>query len=87
MSPYWVIRCESNELRNRLENQFKAHNIETRRWWSEGCHRMPAFMNFSKDNLDTSETLADVTIGLPFYQDLTEFELERIYIQLELVLN
>lgn len=87
VSPYWIIRCDSSESRNHLENHLKIHNIETRRWWSEGCHKMPAFSNFAKDNLDTSETLAALTIGLPFYQDLSEFELERIHVQLEVALN
>lgn len=54
-------------------------SIETRRWWSDGCHAQPAFASFgSASDLPVTRMLATLAIGLPFFPDMTDAAVERV---------
>jgi dTDP-4-amino-4,6-dideoxygalactose transaminase len=55
-----------------------AEGIETRRWWGAGAHAHPFTAWFPRTPLPVTETLAEATIGLPFYRDLQSTAIERI---------
>ena len=55
-----------------------ALGIETRRWWRRGCHHQPAYNGFPRDPLPVTEGLARRCLGLPFYPDLAEAEIDWI---------
>ena len=52
--------------------------VETRFWWSEGCHRSRAFQGCPRDDLSVTERLARTTLGLPFAVDLTVADANRV---------
>lgn len=78
VSPYWIVNFDSKQIRNRAEQKLSEMNIETRRWWSEGCHRMPAFLEYPTDELPVTQLIADNSLGLPFFPEINDSELDRI---------
>ena len=61
-----------------VEAELKTRGVETRRWWGDGCHKSPAFLECPRDELPVTERLAASTIGLPFAVDLPAEDIERI---------
>jgi dTDP-4-amino-4,6-dideoxygalactose transaminase len=61
-----------------VEVVLAAEGVETRRWWGDGCHRSPAFMDCPRDQLPVTDMLAASTIGLPFAVDLAAEDVERL---------
>jgi dTDP-4-amino-4,6-dideoxygalactose transaminase len=76
----------SNTLQIRLHgynvDAFKLHlddhDIDTRRWWKNGCHRMTAFSSFPKTQLETTELLAETTISLPLHTHMSGTDIAKI---------
>ncbi len=52
--------------------------IESRHWWSQGCHRQAAFDACPRAELETTEHLAGQTLALPFHLKLGPAELNRV---------
>ncbi|HEY4252823.1 MAG TPA: DegT/DnrJ/EryC1/StrS family aminotransferase [Roseomonas sp.] len=58
--------------------------IATRSWWGFGCHTSPAFAHMPRRNhaagsrLPATEILAQTTIGIPFYCDMSDAEIAQI---------
>lgn len=67
-----------NGLRNRVRDALTAAEIDTRAWWGNGAHAEPAMEAFPRGDLRKTERLAQSTIGLPFYQDLSTDQVPRI---------
>jgi dTDP-4-amino-4,6-dideoxygalactose transaminase len=63
---------------DQVEADLGTMGVETRRWWGDGCHRSPAFLQCPRDDLPVTERLAASTIGLPFAVDLPGEDIERI---------
>jgi dTDP-4-amino-4,6-dideoxygalactose transaminase len=63
---------------DRVEQALSAEKIETRRWWGRGAHDHPATRNMPRSSLLATESLAQSTIGLPFYRDLEPAVIDRI---------
>jgi dTDP-4-amino-4,6-dideoxygalactose transaminase len=63
---------------NRVEQALSAANIQTRRWWGNGAHDHPATRHMARTSLPVTESLAQSTIGLPFYRDLDPSAIRRI---------
>lgn len=61
--------------------------IETRRWWSRGCHNEPVFAGCPKSTLEVTEDLADKVVGLPFYRDLSIDQISQIRDSLKQAMN
>lgn len=87
VSPYWVCSLPANvQLFDAMDTLDRA-GIETRLWWGEGCHRMPAFQGFGRlGELSNTESVANKTLGLPFARDISEAQVNRIEIALGEVL-
>lgn len=78
-APYWIVEMPNAEAKTSLVYHLKETGIESRDWWGNGCHRMPAFQNASiHQNLSKTEEIASRTIGLPFFIDLQKSEMKRI---------
>ncbi len=87
VSPYWVCSLPADVELLEVVETLDTAGIETRRWWGEGCHRMPAFQNFgSFSDLSNTEKVASRTLGLPFARDISEAHVNRIEIALSGVL-
>jgi dTDP-4-amino-4,6-dideoxygalactose transaminase len=61
-----------------LERRLMAAGVDTRRWWGMGCHASPAFQAFPHTEMATTDRLARSTLGLPFYADMTDEDVERL---------
>ncbi len=62
----------------RLLAYFRDHGVDARSCWGKGCHTHPAFERFERDNLPTTELLANRTLSLPFYADLARADVDAI---------
>jgi dTDP-4-amino-4,6-dideoxygalactose transaminase len=50
-----------------------SKGIETRKWWRDGVHTLPAYENVRMAApLETTTRLARTTVGIPFYHDLNQ---------------
>jgi dTDP-4-amino-4,6-dideoxygalactose transaminase len=58
--------------------RMKDIGIETRRWWGSGVSAQPAYAHFPCDPLPVTESLAKHVIGIPFYHDLSDHEIESV---------
>ena len=62
------------ETVHRLDSQ----RIQWRLWWGLGCHRHPAFASVPAADLQGTDSLAPRVIGLPFHDQLTNADLDRV---------
>lgn len=63
---------------DKLLRNFKDKGIETRQWWSLGCHKQPAFADVSQDPLAQTDRLASQVIGLPLSPDITYRDIDYV---------
>jgi len=61
--------------------------VETRRWWGQGCHAAPAFADCPADRLAATRRLADSSLGLPFFAHMQPEHINRVARALKLALN
>jgi dTDP-4-amino-4,6-dideoxygalactose transaminase len=52
--------------------------IAWRRWWGYGCHTHPAFAHSSCEDLSITAKVASEIIGLPFYEDIKQHEIQKV---------
>ena len=52
--------------------------IDSRQWWSKGCHREPAFSGYPRGRLSVTDDLGRRVLGLPFHEALGEDDIARI---------
>lgn len=78
ISPYWIISLKTQAERDKLVDVFANHAIQTRLWWENGCHSMPAYHNFSSGDLPKTNQIASTTVGLPFWIDMSDVVWEKI---------
>lgn len=78
ISSYCNILTRSREDRVRVEKTLANAYIETRAWWGQGAHQQKVFAEFPCGRMTATEDLAQRTIALPFFTDLSESEVERI---------
>ncbi len=76
VSSTFVLATQSEA--RQLDAALEAANIDSRRWWEAGCHREPAFATCEATALPTTDRLAACSIGLPFFPDMTNGEIDRV---------
>lgn len=53
--------------------------VPWRHWWGLGCHTHPAFERFSRHGtLENTTNLARRVIGLPFFEDIEDWQIEEV---------
>ncbi|MEI8395415.1 MAG: aminotransferase class I/II-fold pyridoxal phosphate-dependent enzyme [Rhodospirillaceae bacterium] len=72
-----IIRFSGAEA-DALGAYLACHGIDSRPWWSKGVHRHPAFAACSRTPLPTTEELAERTLGLPCFVDLSDTTISHI---------
>jgi dTDP-4-amino-4,6-dideoxygalactose transaminase len=72
VSPYWIVDFASLEERQDVERTLTLAGIATRRWWQDGCHRMPAYRGVQQAELVNTERVSNVSLGLPFFRGLAD---------------
>ena len=79
VSPYWIVNLPNPETKSKLVRELASNQIESRDWWSLGCHRMPAFSGVpARSDLANSERTASLSLGLPFYRGLGSGDVRKI---------
>ncbi len=83
VSPYWIVQLPDSQTRALYERVLARHRIGTRRWWGQGCHRMPAYHRIARPPLPVTERLAGTVLGLPMFRRLSAVDAGRIDLALE----
>jgi dTDP-4-amino-4,6-dideoxygalactose transaminase len=78
VSPYWIVMFDSPALADAAEAALAAREIGTRRWWSRGLHRMPAFAPLATGSYPVTDRIAGSSLGLPMFPDITADQVARI---------
>jgi dTDP-4-amino-4,6-dideoxygalactose transaminase len=83
----WVSSTTSALLPQGHAARIAAHlhhsGIETKTWWGEGCHGMPAFMDCPRGLLPVTEELGARVLGLPHFPDMQKQDVDRVAEALE----
>jgi dTDP-4-amino-4,6-dideoxygalactose transaminase len=79
ITPYWIIR-NLPEVTLKLEKFLEKNEIQTRRWWGFGCHKMKVFEDVKIDPMGLKNTndIAYETLGLPMYKNMSISEKQKI---------
>lgn len=78
ISPYWIVELSSREERDAFESLLEREEVETRKWWGEGCHQMKVFDHINRSSLPVTESVAGRTLGLPFYRHFDNQVIEKV---------
>ncbi|WP_313539859.1 DegT/DnrJ/EryC1/StrS family aminotransferase [Sphingomonas sp.] len=62
----------------RLMARLEAVGISSRAWWGAGVHLQTAFAGLPHLPLPVTEMLARETLGLPYFVDMTDTDVERV---------
>ena len=83
VNPYAIAEFPDAETTLRVESTLARHGVGARRWWSMGCHRMPAYAHLTDAEFPVTDDLAARTLGLPIYRGITEQDVEVVRVALE----
>jgi dTDP-4-amino-4,6-dideoxygalactose transaminase len=61
-----------------LSSQLTRSGIGSLRWYADGCHAEPGFRPHTSTHLPVTAELAASCLGLPFFLDLSEREIEEV---------
>lgn len=78
VSPFWVVVLPDRAATVAVERAMLRHGVDTRRWWSDGCHRMPAFEGHRRAALPVTESTTVRALGLPMFRGLDTEHTTRI---------
>jgi dTDP-4-amino-4,6-dideoxygalactose transaminase len=88
VNPYWIAQFRDQQTTFKVENFLKQNKIETRRWWSFGCHKMPAFSAISAGKeFPNTNKVAETSLGLPLFIDMTNQQIIKIQNSIRLILE
>ena len=63
---------------NRLTDLLAKKKIGSRRWWGGGLHQHRSFLEFPRDRVEQTESLAERVIGLPCWRDLPNEQIAQV---------
>jgi dTDP-4-amino-4,6-dideoxygalactose transaminase len=78
ISPYWIISNADKDLIARIGDACREEKIETRKWWSSGCHKMTAFASLANLEFPKTDAAGSSYLGLPFFRNLSESAISDI---------
>jgi dTDP-4-amino-4,6-dideoxygalactose transaminase len=70
-----------------VEMALARAEVETRRWWGQGCHAAPAFADCPADRLEATQRLSGSTLGVPFFARMKPEQINRVARALKLALD
>jgi dTDP-4-amino-4,6-dideoxygalactose transaminase len=74
-----VVRFADQDQRDRSRSALHGAGIETRAWWSDGVHQMATFADCrQRESLDVTNHLAQTTLGLPFFVDMSTAQIDEV---------
>ncbi len=78
ITPYWIVQLNSKKERDKLIFSLKKEKIESRIWWGQGLHKEPFFKNEKDKIYPNADLIAQSYLGLPFFIDISDAEINRI---------
>ncbi|MBU1378793.1 MAG: DegT/DnrJ/EryC1/StrS family aminotransferase [Alphaproteobacteria bacterium] len=78
LSTTCVVRLEDPAATMPVLDALHAASVETRAWWGRGMHTHRAFADYPRLALPTTERLAQTVLGLPFFIDMTNEEIDTV---------
>ena len=79
ISPYWILKFDSHEYRDHIEERLRKQSIETRHWWGSGCHTMDAYKSIKCLDLSRTVWASQTSLGLPFHAYLSNADFDHIF--------
>lgn len=80
VAPYWIVNLPMTVSAGLVSRRLADFGIDSRRWWSQGCHRMRALSSIrTLGGLPGTDHVARHTIGLPFFLDFDQKSADRIH--------
>lgn len=81
-----IVRFKSKSLKTGAVKLLSEAGIQIRDWWNGGCHREPCFKLAKRiGDLRNTDTLAQITLGIPFYRDIEDSKIDKIIYTLGLL--
>jgi dTDP-4-amino-4,6-dideoxygalactose transaminase len=71
------VLLETGSLES-VSRHMLSRGIESRMWWSSGCHMQPAFAHYGHGELPVTENLAARVLGLPHFPDMQRCDVEAV---------
>jgi dTDP-4-amino-4,6-dideoxygalactose transaminase len=89
LSPYWIISHADQNIVSGIGLALENAGVETRKWWSHGCHRMPAFSpyGYPDGNFEVTDQISLAYLGLPFFRGLSNENIQEISSVVQQVVN
>lgn len=84
--PYLIVRLSDKSEFDRVCECFERSRIQTRSWWADPLHKMPAFQKIianSATQYPNADLASKTVLGLPMFRGLTEHQAVRISEALE----
>ncbi len=83
LEPNWIttyphVITGSETERDRLMQALKDAQIDSRRWWMDGCHNTPAYADIARLPLPNTERWVATLVGLPLSVDLDDEDIRYI---------
>jgi dTDP-4-amino-4,6-dideoxygalactose transaminase len=83
LEPNWIttyphIITRSVFERDLLMQTLRDAQIDSRRWWMEGCHNTPAYHKVGRLPLPNTERWVATLVGLPLSVDLDDEKIQYI---------
>jgi len=73
-----IAQFDSAQSKQIVTKMFSKHGISTRNWWGDGVHMMPAFADTSSDILTNTKRIAETTLGIPCFSDISDEEVDLL---------
>lgn len=73
-----VVHLDDPEMTAPVLDALHAARVETRAWWGRGMHTHRAFAECPSLPLPMTERLAQTVLGLPFFIDMTNEEIDTV---------
>jgi dTDP-4-amino-4,6-dideoxygalactose transaminase len=83
INPYAIAVFSDAATTLRVATTLAGHGVGTRRWWSMGCHRMPAYAHLTESTFPVTDDIAGRTLGLPLYRGMSDADVETVRVALE----
>jgi dTDP-4-amino-4,6-dideoxygalactose transaminase len=64
---------------SKFQQYLQKNNISSRQWWPMPLSRMPVFKEFNNEPNLNADFLCNNLIGVPFYIDISEHDLEKVF--------
>lgn len=78
IGPYWIAVFDDPEASRLAQSFLGRAGVQTKLWWARGLHKMAAFSEISRYSLSNIDDIAGRYLGLPFFVDMTQREIDHI---------